>query len=139
MFGNATSPAGEYFRKWLTTGKGKLVVGGRLRIELSENTNFARWLHQAVLAGRVVDIRDKEVESAVGDILKEQSCQSDDPHIIALAIISGTRLLFTNDIALEGDFKNIIEQGLIYTTKKSFSITRAHKSLLSPRRKLCSC
>jgi hypothetical protein len=139
VFGNATSPAGEYFRKWLTTGKGKLVLGGRLRLELADNTNFDQWLHQAVQAGRVVNIRDIEVESATEDILKEQICKSDDPHVIALAIISGTRLLFTNDIALESDFKGIIRQGRVYTTKREISVTRAHRKLLGSRQQLCNC
>ncbi|MYH42126.1 MAG: hypothetical protein F4017_01170 [Acidimicrobiaceae bacterium] len=48
------------------------------------------------------------------------SCRSDDHHVIALAQISGARLLFSNDKDLHKDFKNrqLIDQptGTVYST-----------------------
>ena len=40
VFGGAKSPAGEFFLTWLTKGKGRLIVGGKLRDELSGSQNF---------------------------------------------------------------------------------------------------
>ena len=140
VFGESKSPAGAFFLDWLTTGRGRLVVGGKLRAELADNQNFRVWLSQAVQAGRARSIDDSEVESATGDVLAESVCQSNDPHIIALARISGVRLLYTNDGLLQDDFKANIHGGLIYTTKLSKeTVTRAHKSLLGSRRRICDC
>ena len=67
-------------------------------------------------------------------------CASDDEHVIALARVSGARLLFTNDGDLQADFKNpgIINgpRGVIYTTMLKQEVTRTHRDLLR-RSDLC--
>lgn len=67
-------------------------------------------------------------------------CQSDDTHIIALAQISGARLLFSNDKALHQDFKNkeLINnpRGKVYSTLRGSDFRASHKNLLA-RRDLC--
>ena len=73
------------------------------------------------------------------EIESQEICRSDDPYIIALARISHTRLLFTNDAALQRDFKKIVGEGIIYTTKSQSNVTRTHRSLLGPRRQICNC
>lgn len=140
VFGGANSPAGSYFLDWLTTGKGKLVVGGKLREELSGNQNFVTWLRQAIQAGRARVLEDSRVDAETQDVKAKNSCRSNDPHVIALAKVSGTRLLYTNDVLLEGDFKKLIPKGVVYTTKQDpmKQITREHQSLLGPRRRTCS-
>ena len=139
VFGGAVSPAGEFFFDWLST-RGRLVVGGKLRDELAENQNFRVWLSQAVQSGRARIFNDSMVESATSDVLAEGVCQSNDPHVIALARISGVRLLYTNDGLLQNDFKAIIHEGVIYTTRRSKeTVTRTHKSLLGSRRRICDC
>ena len=118
-----------------------MVVGGKLRDELSGNQNFVRWLRQAVQAGRARILDDNEVNDATRAVLADRVCQSDDPHVIALARVSGTRLLYTNDNALERDFKKLIPKGIIFTTKQDpqRQITREHQSLLGSRRRICDC
>ena len=141
VFGGAESAAGTFFLAWLTEGHGRLVVGGKLRDELSGNQNFVQWLRQAVQAGRARILDDNKVHMATNEVLAENICVSDDPHVIALAKISGTRLLFTNDFLLEADFKKNIPKGLIFTTKQDVQkqITREHRSLLNQRRRICNC
>ena len=140
VFGESKSPAGAFFLDWLTTGRGRLVVGGKLRAELADNQSFRVWLSQAVQAGRARSIDDSEVDSATHDVLVEDVCQSNDPHVIALARISGVRLLYTNDDLLQNDFKAIIHEGVIYTTRLNKStVSRTHKSLLGSRRRICDC
>ena len=64
-------------------------------------------------------------------------CESDDPHIIALAQISGARLLYTNDLALQRDFRkrDLIAdpRGKVYSTHRRDDYTEAHRKLLSNR------
>ena len=141
VFGGAESPAGKFFLTWLTKGRGRLVVGGKLRDELSGNQNFERWLPQAVQAGRARILGDNEVNDATRAVLADGVCRSDDPHIIALARISGTRLLYANDNALERDFKRLIPKGIVFTTKQDpqRQITQEHQSLLGSRRRICNC
>ena len=140
VFGEAASPAGKFFLDWLTTGRGKLVVGGKLREELADNQNFKLWLSQAVQAGRARILDDGKVDSVTSDVLAESVCQSNDPHVIALARVSGVRLLYTNDGQLQQDFKTIIQEGVIYTTRlNKETVTRTHKSLLGTRRRICDC
>ena len=120
--------------------RGKLVVGGKLREELAANQNFRLWLSQAVQAGRARILDDDKVDSVTSDVLAEDVCRSNDPHVIALARISGVRLLYTNDKLLNDDFKAIIRGGLIYTTRLSKeTVTGTHKSLLGTSRRICDC
>lgn len=69
-----------------------------------------------------------------------ENTQSNDIHIIALARVSGARLLFSNDTALHKDFRNkdLIDQprGKVFSTLKSKQFTKAHKYLLE-NRNLC--
>ena len=118
-----------------------MVVGGKLRDELSGNQNFVRWLGQAVQAGRARILDDNEVNAVTRSLLADSVCRSDDPHVIALARISGTRLLYTNDIPLEKDFKRLIPKGIVFTTKQDpqRQLTQEHRSLLGSRRRICNC
>ena len=62
------------------------------------------------------------------------SFKSDDHHVIALAQLSGARLLYSNDSALHDDFgnKSLIDQprGRIYSTKESSTFRNVHRHLL---------
>ena len=64
-------------------------------------------------------------------------CRSDDEHVLALAVVSGARLLYTNDTALIADFKNreIIAnpRGKVYSTAVSNRVTATHRRLLGDR------
>ena len=116
------------------------MLGGKLRDELAENQNFRVWLGQAVQAGRAIIIDASKVDSATSDVLVEGACQSNNPHVIALARVSGVHLLYTNDGLLQKDFKSIIHEGVIYTTRLNKSrVSKAHKSLLGSRRRICDC
>ena len=97
---------------WIRYGKGKLVIGGRLWDEYQDVyrnrkrsiTERSKLVIELARADRAIiypmAIVDKE-EAAV-----RNDCDSDDPHIIALAHISGARVLCTDDPLLEKDFKN---------------------------------
>jgi len=113
---------------WLISPKkdGKLVVGGHLATELDKvgvAKRFVRSLLQAGRAKRIPDVINDEEEKRIAD-----SCRSDDPHVIALARVSGARILCSHDKTLHKDFRNpkLISdpRGYIYQNAK-------HKHLLS--------
>ena len=141
VFGPSQSEAGEFLLSWLNRGGRPLVVGGRLLIELGRNAAFVRWLRTAQRAGRARRISDQDVNSETVTLRSQDVCRSNDEHVLALARVSGARLLFTNDNALQDDFRDrqIIggrTQGRIYTTQRGGQVSRTHRDLLS-RRDLC--
>ncbi len=143
VFGNNRPSAGEFFFNWLEDRGGRLVVGGELLKELSGYSDFTDWLPSAIRSGRARIIPNHEVDAETESLKSQSVCSSNDEHILALAIVSGVRLLFTNDDALQNDFNDpeIINQprGKIYTTRVHENTTNTHRYLLSPRniRQLC--
>lgn len=140
VFGNNRPGAGEFFLNWLEERGGRLVVGGELLRELSGYSNFTDWLPQAILSGRAIVIPHEAVATETELLRAEGICRSNDAHVLALARLSGARLLFTNDQALQTDFRNraIVGgvRGRIYTTRERSDVRRSHIDLLR-RRDLC--
>ncbi len=141
VFGaNPTGP-GLFFRDWLSRSNGGIiVVGGRLFRELIQNPNFRSFFEARQQAGRAIRIPDPVVDAAEAE-LQSVDTRSNDKHVLALAQVSGARLLFTNDRALQGDFRNtrIVPgtRGRIYTTVEFTDIRRTHRNLLN-RTDLCA-
>lgn len=137
VFGRDRPSAGRAFFDWLQSDNGRLVAGGQLREELDRNSAFVQWCREAVLAGRVTLLNDDAINSRTEQLKREDTCRSDDEHIVAVAQMSGARLLFTNDKALQGDFKNrvLIDQprGRVYTTLVRGDVSTTHRQLLSSR------
>ncbi len=133
------SEAGEQFFEWINTGRGRLVAGGKLFQELCESHKFREWWQGALLAGRATRVKDGEVDGRTKELKRQDSCRSNDEHVVALAQVSGARLLYSNDRALQQDFKNtnLIAKpsGKIYSTNQSKNFGKTHKSLL--RRNVC--
>ena len=130
--------AGREFLRWLTRRQGRLVVGGRLRRELAEHQAAGRWIAEGILAGRVHSAKDDEVGRLAEELAG--SCRSDDPHVIALARVSGARLLYSNDRALHRDFgdRDLLNRprGKVFSTLNAPRLTEAHQRLLK-RTDLC--
>ena len=143
VFGDNRPKAGEYFFDNLNSGRSniKLVVGGKLLEELCSSKAFSAWIQTALQFGRAQRFPDEEVETATRRLQQEQMFTSDDEHVLALALVSGARLLFTNDRALQEDFGNRLilggVRGRVYTTVKNEHVTSTHRSLLR-RTNLCS-
>ena len=137
VFGTQRSEAGTRFLKWLNTGKGVLVVGGRVFEELGQSERFRKWAMTARLAGRLRSENGAAVAARANKIENKGACVSDDPHVLALAQISGARLLYSNDRDLQRDFKDKAliynPPGKVYSTLRSQRLTRAHKQLLADR------
>ena len=135
VFGKNRPPAGKRFFEWLSGPRGQLVVGGRLLEELSGNARLLQWLKSASLYGRARSVIDEDVNGRAELLRRNDICTSNDEHVIALALVSGARLLYTNDQALIDDFKSrdIVAgpRGKIYTTARNDRFTEAHRRLLA--------
>ena len=122
VFGSDRPPAGEAFFNWLNSGRGQLAIGGKLLEELNGNQTFQIWRKQAEAAGRARLYTDGKVEDRTEELKNSDSCQSNDVHVVALAQVSGARLLFTNDEDLKKDFvkRELIDNppGKVYTTHR---------------------
>ncbi len=115
--------------RWLTKQGGMIVysVAGEFGEELSSTAKSRLFaLSQAgrarlVPAGRVTDELERLQQSP--------ELQSDDPHVLALARASGTRLLYTGDRKLMDDFrdKRIIDnpRGKIYSGQQNHRLLTA--------------
>ena len=157
VFGDAQSEAGKLFLDWLLKPNGGvLALGGKLRQELSDNgrnRNFMEAYRQLRLGNRVKeDIPDDVIDAETAAIEAQGICRSNDAHVLALARVSGARLLYTNDRALQEDFNNpqLVSEprGLVYTTlpiggrpyaaqRDANAVTDAHRELLE-RADLCA-
>lgn len=139
VFGGARSPAGKAFHERITQRQFKLVVGGKLLDELKKSDGFRQWFSEAERVGRqaVQIISDSAVKEKQEELKSKYSLKSNDEHVLALAQISGARLLYTNDGRLQKDFRNptLIKEprGKIYTTKEDKSYGKVHRQLLGDR------
>ena len=140
VFGTKRTEAGVRFRDWLDGGRGRLVVGGRNLEELTRNRNFERWFREERRrgGGRVRQTRNEIISERQQALVRDGLPTSDDEHVLALALVSGARFLYTNDRKLKNDFLNaeIIREpeGKVYTThhggRRITRFTNEHEELL---------
>ena len=145
VFGSKPSEAGDEFFSWINRGSGRLVAGGKLLEELDAGSpGFRDWASQAANSGKLRTLKEGEVSARTKRIEHERRHGSNDAHILAVAQISGARLLYTNDEDLQKDFRDrkLINNppGKIYSTDKDSNpdkeFTSAHRRLLG-RKDLC--
>lgn len=138
VFGQGKSVAGGTLHNWIMKGGIKLVVGKTILEELNNNF-FKDWYSTALNKGRVIHIsKQEEYESneIIKDLLKQSKCKSNDQHIIALAQVSGARLLYTQDNDLMSDFKKLL-RGTIYP-RGDTSQLRKDRQAIQKNKKWCT-
>ncbi len=107
LFSRTPTELGRLVRDWVLKGENRLVYGAKHQAELFHTTEARRWMLQAVRAGkaRLVSANAISAELAALDaIAQEITCN--DRHILALARVSGAKVLFTDDHDLMRDFRN---------------------------------
>ena len=138
VFSSDRPKAGVEFCNWIKTRR-RLVVSGKL-LEKLDQTPARGWVRQAFIAGLIRGVGESEANVRTEKLRNEGECRSDDPHVLALAQISGARLLYSNDKDLHQDFKNktLIDgpRGKVYSTLKDQSFTNSHRKILR-RKDLC--
>ena len=109
-------------------------------MELFQLGAVQKWAQQALLSGKMKVEDEVRVNQRTAELENEGNMSSDDPHVIALAQISGARLLYSNDRDLQEDFKRKVlidsPRGKVYSTLVSPRFANAHRQLLANRR-LC--
>lgn len=84
-----------------------MVYGGKkLRSELFGSSFASRQIKTWKQAGLAIEVLDDRVDSEAVKIQKSGQVESNDAHIIALAVVSGARTLYSRDEVLHEDFKN---------------------------------
>ncbi|MDM8549089.1 hypothetical protein QUF72_03380 [Desulfobacterales bacterium HSG2] len=96
-------------------------------MKLTDARRYLRVLNQA---GRAIRIPDESIYAEEKRI--KDMCRSDDPHIIALARVSGVRTLCSHDKTLHKDFKNreLISdpRGSVYQNPEHMALLRHTRS-----------
>jgi hypothetical protein len=87
-------------------GRAIIVHGGKLTREYLGDGRISRIVKTLEQAGRAIKFMDGHVDTEASRLTQQQSCTSDDEHVIALARVSHARLLCTQDKLLMQDFKN---------------------------------
>ncbi len=106
IFGEPASSDFQPIIAWLTSPQqeGRLVFGGHLAIELSKVNAARRFVKVLLQAGRARFIPAGALENETNRL--RGVCSSNDPHVIALARVSGARILCSRDKTLHQDFSN---------------------------------
>ena len=138
VFGPDRPEAGKKFYSWITQGSGRLVIGGKVTQEFYKMDAAKIWAEEAMRAGKLKIEDDTQMANKTKALKTTNDCKSNDLHVIALAQISGARLLYAKDKDLENDFKRMLRKpnGKIYKTPKNGEFNKSHKKMLS-NKSLC--
>lgn len=145
-------PTGQGFRKIVESGRLPLSFGGtKIKHEVAppipgKSSRMLVWIQQLQSAGRLIRVPDHEVdkrahELASGVATASSQIRSNDHHVIALAQVSGARLLYTNDKRLTHDFGDLqiinSPRGRVYSTNETSNFNKQRRDLLA-RTDLCA-
>ena len=102
------APAPDFQPVWdaLSRRQATAVFGGKLAQEYYQLRKHLRIIRELERSGRLRRISDAKVNQVTTQLVESNTCVSDDEHIIALARVSGVRLLCSHDRALHIDFTN---------------------------------
>ncbi len=89
---------------WLERG-GKLVFGGHLADEIQKVVRAQKMLVELKRSGKAHRAQDEAVRAAEAGLVGV-ALLSNDKHVVALALATRTRRLFSDDQALTQDFTN---------------------------------
>lgn len=106
FFTQTPTQAALVARRWIEDDGGKLVHGGKLTEELIKSPRAKTELRLWSQSGRAYVYKRSIIEKDVDHLRETKMCKSNDVHVIALARVSGARVLFSNDKTLHEDFKN---------------------------------
>ena len=116
------TPTHKKIWNWILERGGCIVYGGRYINEIKGMREFMDMLGEWQKGGRAFREIDEKVNKEEKYLREKCQLRSDDHHIVALASVSGTRNLYTDDDDLMNDFKNQLyinkPRGKIYTSHR---------------------
>jgi hypothetical protein len=104
----------------------KIALGGQIVRELM-GTSIRRWLVEQTRSGNTARYDDAEVTRRQETVRATGRCCSNDTHVIALALVSGARVLYSHDTDLHADFRN---KDIIDAPRGSIYSSHSHEHLL---------
>lgn len=128
VFSNAPSDEMLLVRDALFGSSGittKLIIGGHLSSEYMQSGALKRALTVLDRAGRVRRADNEQVDNETESI--RDQCRSNDAHVVALARVSGARVIVTLDEQLRKDMK---DKKLIDNPRGKILSKAAHARLL---------
>lgn len=86
-------------KTWVLEGPGKFVMGGtQYKTELMKVSKILVFIKELEKRGKIVRKKDEDVDKDVKILkIKEPSKNFDDPHLVALARLSGCKLICLRD------------------------------------------
>ena len=124
----------EPVRAALTSGRQVLVLGGQLRREYMKYLPLLRFVAELDRRGGVRILLESAIDDETARVRKLGLCESNDEHLIALARVSGARLLCTTDGPATRDFK---KKALIDSPRGKVYKRRSHRHLLGESCEAC--
>lgn len=120
----------EPIREALVSGRAKLVYGGELTREYAKTPLCRSFLRRLDQQGAARQFPDSLVDSETQKLRKRAEHRSDDPHVLALAIVSKARLLCSEDEDLGCDFTSPsilpLPRGSVYKRAAHRHLIRIH-------------
>jgi hypothetical protein len=127
VFGDQPSPRFGPVLRWLYQEEGRLVYGGHLANELRKVGAAARSIAELRKAGKALLYDDARLADDERAVQKTGHLRSNDGHVIALARVSGARVLCSDDQNLIRDFT---DRNLISKPRGSVYMQEEHIALL---------
>ncbi len=90
----------------ITSGKATITYGGHLTAEYSRMTEFRKLLRILDQSGHARQLPNADVEAATHAFEQSGLLRSDDPHVLAVALVGRVRLLCSEDEDLGDDFRD---------------------------------
>jgi rRNA-processing protein FCF1 len=96
---------GKEIHEWIIKKRGKLATGGKNLAELlkaglgSILTEYKRANCLSQYSDQIIDAQQQQINITL--------CKSNDLHVLLLARVSGSRIVFTNDNLLKDDLRNL--------------------------------
>lgn len=84
---------------WIINGKGKMVCGGsKYWDEFRLIGKYIKYFNQLNKAGKVVKVNDEDVDHKMNELMTLcNDADFDDPHIVAILIVSGCKVICSED------------------------------------------
>ncbi|MDP8241193.1 MAG: hypothetical protein P9X24_19060 [Candidatus Hatepunaea meridiana] len=135
------------FIKWVSEGPGYIVYGGtRYFEELSQGglgfinaLKDYRYSSVVVLRDEIIDSKQSEVCSKYPDAFDLDNEKNDgDPHIVAICLVSKTKIVCTNDKGCKRAIKSVFTKNRprLYSSDKNADLLRPDNAIKIPLSKI---